>query len=79
MLFDTPFYLIVHPSLPVNNVGELINYIRANPGKLSFGSIGVEAASTSPWSCSATASATSTWCTPPLGSAAAPDGFAARR
>jgi len=41
MLFDTPFYLIVHPSLPVKNVQELIAYVRAHPGKLSFASIGV--------------------------------------
>ena len=41
LLFDTPFYLIVHPSIPANNVLELIAYIKANPGKLSFASIGV--------------------------------------
>jgi len=41
MLFDTPFYLIVHPSLPVKNVQELIAYVRSNPGKLTFASIGV--------------------------------------
>jgi tripartite-type tricarboxylate transporter receptor subunit TctC len=41
MLFDTPFYLIVHPSLPVKSVREFIAYAKANPGKLSFASIGV--------------------------------------
>ena len=41
LLFDTPFYLIVHPSLPVKNVQELIAYAKANPGKLSYASIGV--------------------------------------
>jgi len=41
MLFDTPFYLIVHPSVPAKNVQELIAYVKANPGKLSYASIGV--------------------------------------
>ncbi len=41
MLFDTPFYLIVHPSVPARNVQELIAYVKANPGKLSYASIGV--------------------------------------
>jgi tripartite-type tricarboxylate transporter receptor subunit TctC len=41
MLFQTPFYLVVHPSVPANNVQEFIAYVKANPGKLSFASIGV--------------------------------------
>lgn len=32
--------LVVHPSLPVKNVAELIAYAKANPKKLSFGSSG---------------------------------------
>jgi tripartite-type tricarboxylate transporter receptor subunit TctC len=32
--------LVVHPSLPVNSVKELIAYAKANPGKLNFTSVG---------------------------------------
>jgi len=35
-----PIFLVVHPSLPVNSVQELIAYAKANPGKLSFSSSG---------------------------------------
>lgn len=33
-------YLEVHPRLPVSDAREFIQYVRANPGKLSFGSPG---------------------------------------
>jgi tripartite-type tricarboxylate transporter receptor subunit TctC len=36
-----PNILVVHPSLPVNNVNELIAHLKANPDKLSYGSSGV--------------------------------------
>jgi tripartite-type tricarboxylate transporter receptor subunit TctC len=36
----TGFGITVHPSVPVQNLKELIDYIKANPGKLSYGSAG---------------------------------------
>ncbi len=36
----TPHVLVVHPSLPVKNLKEFIAYGKANPGRLSYGSVG---------------------------------------
>src|SRR5919198_113876 len=36
-----PNTLVVHPSLPVKSVAELVAYAKANPGKVDFGSAGV--------------------------------------
>ncbi len=32
--------IAVHPSVPVNNLGEFISYVKANPGRLSYASQG---------------------------------------
>ena len=38
---STPFVLIVHPSLPVASVGDLIKLAKAKPGELTYGSSGI--------------------------------------
>jgi tripartite-type tricarboxylate transporter receptor subunit TctC len=40
---ETPFVLLINPSLPVNSVKELVEYAKARPGKLNFGASGVGA------------------------------------
>ncbi|HVE51098.1 MAG TPA: tripartite tricarboxylate transporter substrate-binding protein, partial [Casimicrobiaceae bacterium] len=37
---DVNYVLVVHPSVPVNSVAELIAHAKANPGKLAYGSAG---------------------------------------
>ena len=36
----TPFVLVVTPTLPVKNLAELLQYAKAHPGALNYGSIG---------------------------------------
>jgi len=41
MVGGTPNVLIVHPSVPVDSLKGLVDYIKKNPGKLSYGSGGI--------------------------------------
>ena len=41
---DAPLILTVHSSLPVNNLTELIAYLKANPNKIFYGSAGTGSA-----------------------------------
>jgi len=38
---DVPNVLVVHPSVPARTFEEFVAYLKANPGKLSYGSTGV--------------------------------------
>ncbi len=40
LVANVPFVLVVNPSLPVRTTAELVQYAKANPGKLSFGTSG---------------------------------------
>src|SRR5258706_5882252 len=40
LLASTPFILAVHPSVPANSVGELIQLAKSRPGTLNYGSGG---------------------------------------
>ena len=37
---NSPMVVLVNPALPVRNIRELIEHVRANPGRLNFGSPG---------------------------------------
>jgi tripartite-type tricarboxylate transporter receptor subunit TctC len=41
LLLNSPMVLVVHPSLPVKNVGDLVKLAKAHPGQLNYASAGV--------------------------------------
>lgn len=41
LIAEAPFLLVVHPSLPVRSVKELIAFIKARPGELNYASGGI--------------------------------------
>jgi tripartite-type tricarboxylate transporter receptor subunit TctC len=41
LLFEAPYYLIVHPSVPARSVQELIDLARTQPGKLNYATVGL--------------------------------------
>lgn len=41
MVVNIPNVLVVRSSLPINNLSDLVAYAKANPGKLTFGSVGI--------------------------------------
>jgi tripartite-type tricarboxylate transporter receptor subunit TctC len=40
MVAITCFAIVVNPAVPVHTLGELVAYVKANPGKMAFGSAG---------------------------------------
>ena len=40
-LAKAPLFLAAHPSLPANTLSEFIAYVKANPGKVAYGSSGI--------------------------------------
>lgn len=44
LLGSTPLFLASHPSLPVSNLREFVDYVKAHPGEVNYGSSGVGSA-----------------------------------
>src|SRR5258706_10609152 len=40
LVLKLPFFLIANPGVPASNLKELVAYLKANPGKVNFGSAG---------------------------------------
>ena len=45
LVAEAPFVLLVHPSLPVRSVKELIAFAKTRPGELNYGSAGIGSSS----------------------------------
>ena len=45
LVAESPFVLLVHPSLPAKNVKELIAFAKSRPGQLTYGSAGTGSSS----------------------------------
>ncbi|MGH8639366.1 MAG: Bug family tripartite tricarboxylate transporter substrate binding protein [Burkholderiales bacterium] len=45
LIAESPFVLLVHPSLPVKSVKELIAFAKQRPGQLTYGSSGIGSSS----------------------------------
>ncbi|AWB33009.1 Bug family tripartite tricarboxylate transporter substrate binding protein [Orrella marina] len=41
LLGNVPNVLLIHPSVPANNLAEFVAYAKANPGKLNYASAGI--------------------------------------
>ena len=44
-VFNSPNFLAINPSVPANNLAELLAYIRAHPGEINYSSSGVGSSS----------------------------------
>jgi tripartite-type tricarboxylate transporter receptor subunit TctC len=44
LLGSTPLFLASHPSLPVSSLREFVDYVKAHPGEVNYGSSGVGSA-----------------------------------
>jgi tripartite-type tricarboxylate transporter receptor subunit TctC len=44
LLGSTPLFLAAHPDLPVSTFREFVDYVRAHPGEINYGSSGVGSA-----------------------------------
>ncbi len=44
LLGSTPLFLAAHPDLPVSTLREFVDYVRARPGQINYGSSGVGSA-----------------------------------
>ena len=41
LLGSTPLFLAAHPDVPVNTLREFVDYVKARPGQINYGSSGV--------------------------------------